>query len=136
MLFEMMKAKVSYWETGFEVLVMGDFCVHIGLGAEQSSRNGRKLLNLVGVCNLRVGNQLPQCNGRWTREMKERRLVVDYILLLRGLVMDKDSGELNLGSDHNLIWCEREEVDWRKERVIHNGNGRPTVGCNRKNTNR
>ena len=42
--------------------------------------------------------------------MKERRLVVDYILLSRGLFMDKMivevSGEINLGSDHNLIWCE------------------------------
>ena len=36
--------------------------------------------------------------------------MVDYILLSRGLVMDRmmveDSGELNLGSDHNLISCE------------------------------
>ena len=33
----------------------------------------------------------------------------DYILLSRGLVMARimeDSGELNLGLDHNLIWCE------------------------------
>ena len=40
----------------------------------------------------------------------ERKVVVDYILLSRELVMDmmmvEDSGELNLGSDHNLIWCE------------------------------
>ena len=42
--------------------------------------------------------------------MKEKRSVVDYILLSRGLVMGRmmveDIGELNLGSDHNLIWCE------------------------------
>ena len=81
------------------------------LGAEQSSnRNGRKLLDLVGVCNLRVGNQLSQCSGRWPWEIKERRSVVDFILLSRGLVMDRmmveDSGELYLGSDHNLIWCD------------------------------
>ena len=42
-------------------------------------------------------------------ETKERS-VVDYILLSKGLVMDRmmleDSRELNLGSDHNLIWCE------------------------------
>ena len=42
--------------------------------------------------------------------MKERRSVGDYILLSRGLVIDRmmaeDSGELNLGSDHNLTECE------------------------------
>ena len=36
--------------------------------------------------------------------------MVDYIWLSGGLVMDRtmveDSGELNLGSDLNLIWCE------------------------------
>ena len=37
--------------------------------------------------------------------MKERS-VVDYTLLSRGLVMDLRTLELNLGSDHNLIWCE------------------------------
>ena len=44
MLFEMINAKVTdYQEAGFEVLVVGDFNVHIGLGAEQSpNRNGRK----------------------------------------------------------------------------------------------
>ena len=55
----------DYQEAGFEVLVMGDFNGHIGLGADQSpNRNGRKLLDLVGVCNLPVGNQFSQCSGR------------------------------------------------------------------------
>ena len=72
--------------------------------------NGRKLLDLVGVCNLYEGNQLSQCNGRWMWGNEERRSVVDYISPSRGLVMDRMvvevSGELNLGSYHNLIWCE------------------------------
>ena len=65
MVFEMMKAKVTdYQEAGFDVLVMGDFNAQIGLGTERSpSRNGRKFLYLVGMCNLRVGNQLSQCSG-------------------------------------------------------------------------
>ena len=60
MFFKMMKAKVTnYEEAGFEVLVPGDFIAHVGLGAEQSpNRNGRKLLDLVRVCDLRVGNKL------------------------------------------------------------------------------
>ena len=52
---------------------------------------------------------LLQCSGWWTWEMKERKSVIDYISLSRGLVVDRmmvqDSGELNLGLDHNLIWC-------------------------------
>ena len=86
MLFEMMKTKVTeYQEGSFEVLVASDFNAHIRLEAEQSSnRNERKLLDLVGVCNLHVENLLSQCSGRWTWEIKERRSVVDYILLSRG----------------------------------------------------
>ena len=101
-MFEMMKAKVTdYQETGFEVLVMGDFNVHIELGAEKSpNRNGRKLLDLVGVCNLREEYQLSQCSGG----------VSGRLYPVKGLVVDRmmveDSGELNLGSDPYLIWCE------------------------------
>ena len=40
---------------------MGDFNAHIGLGVEQSpNRNTRKLLDLVGVCDLCDRNQLSQ----------------------------------------------------------------------------
>ena len=64
------------------------------------------MLDLVGVCKLCGGNHY-QCSGWWTWKMKERRSFVDYILLSKGLVMDRmkveDSGELNLGSDHDLI---------------------------------
>ena len=72
MLFEMMKAKVTdYQEAGFEVLDVGDFNGHIVLVAEQSpNRNGRKLLDLVGMYNLHVGNQLSECSGRWLWEIK------------------------------------------------------------------
>ena len=43
---------------------MGDFNAHIGGGEKQSpNRNEKKLLDLVGVCNLYVGNQLSQCSG-------------------------------------------------------------------------
>ena len=60
MLFEMMKGKVTdFQEAGFDVLVMGDFNAYIGLGSEQSpNRNGRKLLDLVGVCNLCIGESV------------------------------------------------------------------------------
>ena len=66
MLFEMKPKVTAYQEEGFEVLVVGDFNLHLGIGAEQSpNRNGRKLLDLVGVWNLSIGNQLSQCSGRW-----------------------------------------------------------------------
>ena len=62
-----MKAKVTaYQEEGFEELVVGDFNPNLWIEAEQSpNRNCRKLLDLVGVWNLSVGNQLSQCSGRW-----------------------------------------------------------------------
>ena len=48
-------------EEGYEVVVMGDFNQHIGLGVEQQpNRNGRRLLNLVWAGELIIGNELPQ----------------------------------------------------------------------------
>ena len=46
--------------------------------------------------------------GWWTWKMRERRSVVDNILV-KGLVMNRvvveDNEDLNLGSGHNLMWC-------------------------------
>ena len=51
-------------EEGYEVVVMGDFNAHIGLGIEQQpNRNGQRLLNLVWAGELIIGNELPQCQG-------------------------------------------------------------------------
>ena len=73
-------------EEGYEVVVMGDFNAHIGLGTEQQpNRNGRRLLNLVWAGELIIGNELPQCQGRWTWECEQKRSVIDYILFSRGL---------------------------------------------------
>ena len=73
-------------EEGYEVIVMGDFNAHIGLGTEQQpNRNGRRLLNLVWDGELIIGNELPQCQGRWTWECEQKRSVIDYILFSRGL---------------------------------------------------
>ena len=88
MWFEVMKAKeTDYQQAGFELRVMGDFNAHIGLGAEQSPN---RMVGSVGLClecvHLCVGDQLSQCSERWMWEMKERRSVVDYILLSKGLV--------------------------------------------------
>jgi len=70
---------------GFEVVVMGDFNAHIGLGDEQHpNRNGQRLLNLVWADGLVIGNELPQCQGRWTWECGQKRSVIDYILLSGG----------------------------------------------------
>ena len=66
-LFEMMDAKVTaFQEAGFAVLVVSDFKSHIELDADQSpSKNGRKLLDLVGECNLELdAEQSPSRNGR------------------------------------------------------------------------
>ena len=71
-------------QKGFRVVLMGDFNAHIRLGEEQSlNRNGQKLVSFVWACDLRVGNELPECTGRWTWECGEKRSVVDYILASR-----------------------------------------------------
>ena len=61
-----------------------------------------------------VENKLQCCVGRWTRESGEKKSV----LLEKGLDVIKmvveDSGNLDIGSDHNLIW---DEVVWRRTEV-------------------
>ena len=109
--FEGMQEEIaSLQQKGFSIVLMGDFNAHIGLGEEQSpNKNGQKLLNVVWACDLRVGNELPECKGRWTWESGEKRSVVDYILVSRETnvhrMITEDEGAVELGSDHNLIWC-------------------------------
>ena len=95
---------------GFDV--MGDFNARIGLGAEDNpSCNGKRLLDLVKLGDFVVGNKLQCCEdignmGKWGEE-------IGYILHVW------DSGNLDIGSDHNLIWGEvvwgRSEVKVRRE---------------------
>ena len=55
---------VRLQQKGFSVVLMGDFNAYIGLGEEQSpNRNGQKLVNFVWACDLKVGNELPECTG-------------------------------------------------------------------------
>ena len=58
--------------------------------------------------------------GRWTWESGVKKLVIDYMLFGKGLDVIKmvveDSGDLDIGSDHNLIWggsVGRREVEVR-----------------------
>ncbi len=61
--------------------------------------------------------------GRWTWESGEKKSVIDYMLFGKGLdvikVVVEDSGNLDIGSDHNLIWNEvvwgRTEIEARRE---------------------
>ena len=102
--FEGMQEEISrLQQKGFSIVLMGDFNPHIGLGEEQSpNRNGQKLLNVVWACDLRVGNELPECMGRWTWESGEKRSVVDYILVSREMnvhrMIIEDEGAVELGS--------------------------------------
>ena len=52
-----------------------------------------------------IGNKC--CVGRWTREGGEKKSVIDYMLFGKGLDVIKmvieDLGNLDIGSDHNLI---------------------------------
>ena len=72
--------------------------------------------------DLGVGNQLQCCDGRWTCEGGVTKSVIDYMLIGKAIVVDmvvEDSGKIDMGSHHNLIWSEvisgRREVG-RRER--------------------
>ena len=63
------------------------------------------------------------CVGRWTGESGEKKSVIDYMLFGKGLDVIKmvveDSGNLDIGSDHNLI---RGKVVWeRTEAEVREG---------------
>lgn len=72
-------------------------------------------MELVNSSDLVIGNKMSVCKGRWTWESAGRRSVVDYILFSSGLIMKsmqvEDSGDGDLGSDHNLVWCVVEYTD-------------------------
>ena len=61
------------------------------------------------------------CDGRWTWESGVRKSVIDYMLFGKAIIavemVVEDSGKLDVGSDHNLIWSEvvrrRERYKWR-----------------------
>ena len=93
---------VRLQQKGFSVVLMGDFNAHIGLGEEQlPNKNGQKLVNFVWACDLRVGNEHPECTGRWTWECGEKRSVVDYVLVAREVnvhrMVIEDEGAVELG---------------------------------------
>ena len=57
-------------------------------------------------------------SGKVHLECEQKRSVIDYILLSRGLVVEKmqieDSERREIGSDHNLLWCEVRPGDLEK----------------------
>ena len=71
------------------------------------------------------------CVGRWTWESGEKKSVIGY-MFGKGLDVIKmvveDSGNLDIGSDHNLIWSEVVwgliEVEVRRERYKWRVDGR------------
>lgn len=68
-------------------------------------------MNLVWAYDLVVSNELPECkcSGRWTWECGKKRSVIDYSLFSRCVKVHtltvEDEGVMELGSDHNLMWC-------------------------------
>ena len=94
------------------------------MGAEDGPiSNGKRLLDSVRLGDFVVGNKLQCCVGMWTWESGEKKLVIDYMLFGKGLDVIKmvveDSDNLDIWSDHNLIWGEvvwgRTEAEVRRE---------------------
>lgn len=70
-----------------------------------------------------VGNKLQCCEGWWTCESGEKKSAIDYMVFGKGLdvvTMVEDSGNVDVGSGHSLIWGKvtwgSMEVEVRRER--------------------
>ena len=65
-----------------------------------------KTADVVWACDLRVGNELSECIGRWTWECGEKRSVVDYILVSREVnvhrMIIEDEEAVELGSEFGV----------------------------------
>ena len=77
------------------------------------------------------------CVGKWTWESGEKKSVLDHMLFGKGLdvikIIVEDSGNLNIGSNDDLIWGEmvwgRTEVEVRREWYKCKVNGRIRLGA-------
>ena len=86
------------------------------------NRNGKKLLGLLRLEDFVVGSKLQCCMGRWTWESGEKKSAIGHMFGIGLDVIEMvvgDSGNLDIGSDHNLIWSKvvwgRTEVEVRRE---------------------
>ena len=66
--------------------------------------------------DLSIGNKLQCCDGKWTCESGVRKSVGKAIItaIITVEMVVEDSGKLDVGSDHNLIWS---KVIWRRREV-------------------
>ena len=91
-------------------MILGDFNGHLGfLGPHQMNKNGELLYNLIDKHNLILLNGHPECTGEITWEQKNKRSVIDYILVNKNMHenfismnIDDNKEEFDL-SDHNLL---------------------------------
>ena len=122
---ELRRRVVGWREEGKVVMVMGDFNGRIGLGRggdEVVNRNGRRLLNWCGECDLEIVNAGMKCEGKWTWSRGDKRSTIDYMLIGRedewrvsGMKVD-DEGVMDVGSDHCVLemWLQMGRV-WTEE---------------------
>ena len=90
-------------------MILGDFNGHLGfLGPHQMNKNGELLYNLIDKHNLILLNGHPECTGEITWEQKNKRSVIDYILVNKdmhesfiSMNIDESKEVFDL-SDHNI----------------------------------
>ena len=82
--FEVFQSDVAVFEgKGYEVILMGDFNARIRLCEEaHPNSNGRRLLHLVCVRELAIGNEMKNCKEKWTWEVNKKN-VFDYLFFER-----------------------------------------------------
>ena len=91
-------------------MILGDFNGHLGfLGPHQMNKNGELLYNLINKYNLILLNGHPECTGEITWEQKNKRSVIDYILVNNDMhesfinMNIDDNKEVFDLSDHNML---------------------------------
>ena len=97
-------------QTTEKCMILGDFNGHVGyLGPHPTNKNGEILLDFIDKSNLIMLNGHADCKGEITWEQKNRKSVIDYIIINKSLhnnfecmKIDEDKLEFDL-SDHNLL---------------------------------
>ena len=82
-LFKVVQSDVAVFEgKGYEVIL---FNVRIWLGKEaHPNSNWRSLLHLVCFRGLTIGNEIKNCEGKWTWEVCKKSVIKSFFFRLGG----------------------------------------------------
>lgn len=131
-LLDDLDAKVAFFTTRGEVVLLGDFNAHVGLVLGPNclpycDASGKRLMQIAADHDLMVLNVHDFCEGKITRMQGDQESVIDFILAPRTLVHSSGAPIPNCrveetcfyGSDHRVVWSRLRD---------HSARSRPTKG--------